>query len=143
MAASDSMLEEGIKAFGVVAAPVFATPAGALTVGLVSAYGALDGAYREYLGRRRIQAPSFRCTAQVRCVGSRVATYLGSVTEGRAFGVERYIGFNDCCRALATMPDAERVAEALSSRLDVQILPMRAIELVMFFGGLHGYSYAA
>ena len=74
---------------------------------------------------------------------SRVATYLGSATEGGAFGVERYVGFNECCRALATMPRAGDVAAAMTSRLGVLMQPMRAIELVMFFGGLEGYSYAA
>lgn len=72
---------------------------------------------------------------------SRVAKYLGaSIHVGRA-GIEQFAAYNDCCRCLAPSQSAKVVTDRLSSKVGYQLLPMRAMELVMFYGSLAGFSH--
>jgi len=72
---------------------------------------------------------------------SRVATYLGARLQSREKGAEQYLRYNECCRLLCDSHEVGVVTERVSSVIGYQLQPMRALELVMFHGGLEGRTY--
>lgn len=74
---------------------------------------------------------------------SRVAAYLKARLQTGRRAAEQYAEYNDCCRAIADTPDANEVVAHVSSVVGYAVCPTRALELVMYHGGLVGRSYKA
>lgn len=74
---------------------------------------------------------------------SRVAEYLDATPAYEAAGAEQYVSYNDCCRSLASSPEAVIIATALSAHVGCSLSPLRALELVMFYASGEGRTYLA
>jgi hypothetical protein len=72
---------------------------------------------------------------------SRVAEYLGATPTYEVAGAEQYIAYNDCCRSLASSPEATILAADLSAHVGCSLSPLRGLELVMFYASRDGRSY--
>ena len=72
---------------------------------------------------------------------SRVARYLGTRPFDGRRGAEQYASYNECCRAISLTADGTMIARSVSSIIGDELEPMRALELVMFHGGLKGHTY--
>jgi len=74
---------------------------------------------------------------------SSLAAYLGARVKGGVAGAEQYQACNASCRSLAKKPEAENIAVKIGERIGCVLKPMRAIELLMFYGGLEKLTYRA
>jgi hypothetical protein len=74
---------------------------------------------------------------------SRVAKYLGATQTYGVAGAEQYVCYNDCCRSLASSPEAAVLTRELSAHVGCSLSPLRALELVMFYASREGRSYRA
>lgn len=83
----------------------------------------------------------FACPSHYAIWDSRVAKYLGTSVQGGRRGVEQFAAYNACCLSLAALPEARAITGRLSSKIGYQLSPLRAIELVMFYGSLAGFTY--
>lgn len=67
---------------------------------------------------------------------SRVAKYLGASPILGVRSGEQYAAYNDCCRSICGRPEASTVADRVGEVIGYRVHPMRAIELVMYHGGV-------
>jgi hypothetical protein len=72
---------------------------------------------------------------------SNVAKYLGARIDTGDRGIEQYVAYNDCMRALSETSEAWDIVKKMSQKVRYDVSRIRALELVMFHAGKRGLSY--
>jgi hypothetical protein len=72
---------------------------------------------------------------------SNVAKYLGARIATGDRGVEQYVAYSDCVRALSKSSEASDIVKTVSQKVRYDVSRIRALELVMFHAGKRGLSY--
>lgn len=72
---------------------------------------------------------------------SRVATYLGTSPERGHAGAVQYMAYNDTCRTIASMPEAEALRSSVHVIVKQDATTMRALELIMYCAALERRTY--